>query len=171
MGISQLGGSWLRKAAVRTALVCTAAVTAVTASGTEAMALAGGSTAARFTLAQADWYPGASVSASYYTRLTFQSDGNLVLYALSDTQDWPLWASGTNGMGVTRVVWSQSGYVRLLNSSGGTVCTLGALSPAPGGTARVQNDGNFVFYDTDGDPTWASSTAGFATGNRNYCNT
>ncbi|BFV61196.1 hypothetical protein KCMC57_up63000 [Kitasatospora sp. CMC57] len=171
MGISQLDGSWLRRAAVRTALVCTAAVTAITASGTEAMALPGGATAASFTLAQPDWYAGASVSASFYTRLTFQSDGNLVLYSVSDTQDSPLWASGTYGMGVTRMVWSQSGYIKLVNSSGGIVCTIGALSPAPGGIARVQNDGNFVFYDTDGDPTWASGTDGHSYGNRNYCNT
>ncbi|MFJ1709464.1 hypothetical protein [Kitasatospora sp. NPDC088346] len=171
MRTSRLRTSRLRKAAVRTALVCTAAVTALATSGTEAMALPGGITAARFTLPQPNWYAGASVSAGNNARLTFQSDGNLVLYAVSDTQDWPLWASGTDGMGVTHVNWSQSGYIKLENSTGGVVCTIGAPSPAPGGSARVQDDGNFVFYDTDGRPTWASGTYNQSVGNRNYCNT
>ncbi|BFV61198.1 hypothetical protein KCMC57_up63020 [Kitasatospora sp. CMC57] len=173
MGISQLSGTWLRKAVVRTAVVCTAAITVITTSGTEAMALPAGNTAANFTLPQPDWHAGDYAGNPDWTAwLTFQSDGNLVLYSRPDQrEDQPLWASGTNGMGVTRIIWSQSGYVKLINSSGGIVCTVGALSPAPGGVARLQSDGNFVFYDTNGSSTWASGTSGLAAGNRNYCNT
>ncbi|HEY3611561.1 MAG TPA: hypothetical protein VGL06_28965 [Pseudonocardiaceae bacterium] len=70
---------------------------------------------------------------------------------------------------MTDLDWSQSGYIKLLNSSGGIVCTVGALSPAPGGVAQVQDDGNFVFYDTSGNPTWATATNGPRQGNLDYC--
>ncbi|BFV61197.1 hypothetical protein KCMC57_up63010 [Kitasatospora sp. CMC57] len=168
MHISQLRGSLLRKAAVRTIVVCTAAVTLITASGSEATALPSGYTAANFTLAQPDWQARYSYGTLSHS-LVLQEDGNFVLYAVNGTRVTPLWASGTDGTGVTRLVWSQSGYVKLINSSGGIVCTIGALSPAPGGVARLQSDGNFVFYDTNGSSTWATGTSGGSVGNRNYC--
>jgi len=127
-----------------------------------------GFTAASFTLQQADWRCN-SIIRSATVKLVFQCDGNLVLYLLSNNT--PLWATGTYGSGVTDLDWSQSGYLKLLNSSGGTVCTVGALSPAPGGIAQVQNDGNFVFYDTSGNPTWYTATYGPRQGNVDYCYT
>ncbi|MDH6129083.1 hypothetical protein [Kitasatospora sp. GP82] len=164
----QVPGPRLRKAGVRAALVGAAALIAVGLSGAEAMAQ--DSTAATFTLAQPDWYANTSVSSSSVT-LELLSDGNLVLHTISDTDGGiRLWASGTGGRGVTHVDWSQSGYAKLLNASNNVVCTLGKLNPAPGGSVRVQDDGNMVFYDTNGNATWSTGTSN-GPGNLNYCYT
>ncbi|MFI9271238.1 hypothetical protein ACIGXM_11075 [Kitasatospora sp. NPDC052896] len=104
--------------------------------------------------------------------MTLQPDGNPVVYKMAlDLPATPLWASGTNGKGVTHLDWSQSGYVKSENASGGIVCTIGALNPAPGGHAEMRNDGNFVFYNSAGQATWASGTYNFKQGNLDYCYT
>ncbi|KJK58401.1 hypothetical protein [Saccharothrix sp. ST-888] len=170
MTASQFTGSRLRKAGVRAAGVCAAALIAVGLSGAEAMALDSGTTAATFTLAQPDWYANTSSSSSNVT-LELWGDGNLVLHTVSDTDGGiPLWASGTSGRGVTHVDWSRAGYAKLLDASNNVVCTLGKLNPAPGGTVRVQDDGNVVFYDTNGNATWSTGTYN-GPGNLNYCYT
>ncbi|MFJ1709816.1 hypothetical protein [Kitasatospora sp. NPDC088346] len=169
MIFSKSGTSTARGRLWRAALVCTAAAGALGLTGTTAMA---DTSVATFTLAQPDWQTGQSAgSNNELTGLYFQADGNLVLYGFDGEVDYPIWASGTNGKGVTRLDWSKSGYVKLLDSSGRIVCTLGALSPAPGGHADVQNDGNFVFYDTDGHATWSTGTYNHRRGNLNYCYT
>ncbi|WP_371502585.1 hypothetical protein OG871_36035 [Kitasatospora sp. NBC_00374] len=66
---------------------------------------------------------------------------------------------------MTHVDGSRSGYAKLLDASNNVVCTLGKLSPAPGGTVRIQDDGNVVFYDTNGNATWDTGTYGFQQGN------
>ncbi|MEV4614119.1 hypothetical protein AB0K43_16215 [Kitasatospora sp. NPDC049258] len=162
MAVNRLSGSPIRRTLTRAALVCTAAAAALGLAGTDAMA---DSAAATFTLGQGDWWAGSSVSSSN-THLDFQSDGNLVLYANSGRV---LWASGTDGRGVTHVDWSASGYVKLQDSNNNTLCTVGKLSPAAGGRAMVQDDGNLVFYRSNGSVAWASDTSGFAQGNTNYC--
>jgi hypothetical protein len=35
----------------------------------------------------------------------------------------------------------------------------------------LQNDGNFVFYNSSGNATWATGTNGGAQGNTDYCYT
>ncbi|MFJ1709817.1 hypothetical protein [Kitasatospora sp. NPDC088346] len=170
MKTSQFPSSRRRKAAVRAAVVCTAALTAVGLSGADAMALDPGTTAATFTLAQPDSYAG-DIASSSGVRLALRNDGNLVLYTVSDTVGEALWASGTGGRGVTHVDWSRSGYAKLLDGSNNVVCTLGKLNPAPGGTVRLQEDGNMVFYDTSGNATWSTGTYGYQHGNLNYCYT
>ncbi|MGC0315055.1 hypothetical protein [Kitasatospora acidiphila] len=165
----------IRRAATKAALVGTAVVAALSLTATEANATVGaGVRVAQFTLSQADW----SVNDVIFTtgggyELTLQSDGNLVLYkTVSGPGQQAIWASGTKGKGVTNVDWSQSGYAKLLNGSGGVVCTLGMLNPAPGGQAVLQNDGNFVFYNTAGNPTWATNTYNNGQmGNLDYCYT
>ncbi|MDH6112369.1 hypothetical protein P3T36_003780 [Kitasatospora sp. MAP12-15] len=145
-----------RKRVTRAALVVTAIGSALALAAGPALA---DSTAAGFNLSQPDWYAGASTYSSS-VNLQFQSDGNLVLYV---NGGGPIWASGSEGRGVTHVDWSQSGYVKLLNSGNGVVCELGQGNPAPGGWASVQDDGNFVFYNSSGRATWASNTQ-FETG-------
>ena len=112
-------------------------------------------TCATFTLAQADWNaldePYAASSSVY---LQFQDDGNLVLYRLSD--NYVLWASGTEDRGVTDLDWSQSrGGIILKYSNGSVACYIG--SGASNGWAAVQNDGNFVFYAPGKVAKWAMS--------------
>ncbi|MGE7435364.1 MULTISPECIES: hypothetical protein [Kitasatospora] len=128
---------------------------------------------ATFTLAQPDWQAGGSGAGSnnLLTGLYLLADGNLVLYGYDGEDQYPLWASGTSGKGVTTLDWSKSGYVKLMNSSGHIVCTMGALNPAPGGHAEIRDDGNFVFYDVNGNATWSTGTAGHHRGNMNYCYT
>ncbi|WP_159401261.1 hypothetical protein [Streptomyces sp. NRRL B-24484] len=163
-------GLCLRGAGVRAAVVCTAALAVASASGAEAMALDPGTTVATFTLTQPDSYAG-DIASSSSVRLVLHGNGNLMLYTISDTVSDLLWASGTAGRGVTHVDWSRSGYAKLLDASNNVVCTLGKLNPAPGGTVRIQEDGNVVFYDSRGNATWATDTYGLRQGNLNYCYT
>ncbi|WP_157531919.1 MULTISPECIES: hypothetical protein [unclassified Kitasatospora] len=163
---SKSGRSTARRRIVRAAFVGTAIASAIGLTATTASANA---FIANFTLSQYDWTAGASVGADNgMSQLVFQSDGNLVLYKFTGAESYPVWASGTRGDGVVRVDWSRSGYVKLLNSSGGIVCTLGALNPAPGGHAELRNDGNLVFLNTSGNATWSTGTSQ-GTGNLNYC--
>ncbi|MEV6212349.1 hypothetical protein [Kitasatospora sp. NPDC051914] len=157
-------GRLLRAALVGTAIAGALGLTATTASADASVA--------NFTLAQRDWTPGSHASADNgMSELTFQADGNLVLYKYTGADAYPVWASGTKGKGVVRVDWSKSGYVKLFNASGGIVCTLGALNPAPGGHAKLKDDGNLVFYNTSGKATWSTGTSGSTRGNLNYCYT
>ncbi|MFE6750221.1 hypothetical protein ACFVGM_30520 [Kitasatospora purpeofusca] len=163
MYVQSHAGSAFRRALVRTALVGTAVVAAVGLTATAAMA---GTpvTVGSFVLAQADWAPGTEARNAWYS-LKFQTDGNLVL---RDPAGNLLWASGTYNRGVTDLDFSYQGYIALKNSSGATICTLGAANPAPGGVANLQTDGNFVFRNAGGAATWATGTyGGFVTGN--YC--
>jgi hypothetical protein len=163
---SKSGRSTVRRRILRAAFVGTAIAGAIGLTATTASASA---FVASFTLAEPDWTAGDSVSADNgMSQLVFQSDGNLVLYKFTGAESYPVWASGTRGDGVVRVAWSRSGYVKLLNSSGGIVCTLGALNPAPGGHARLQDSGNLVFLNTSGSVTWSTGTSQ-GTGNLNYC--
>ncbi|GAA1182632.1 hypothetical protein F4556_001530 [Kitasatospora gansuensis] len=163
---SKSGRSTARRRLLRTAIVGTAIAGAIGLTATTASATA---YVASFTLAQADWTAGDSVGADNgMSQLVLQSDGNLVLYKFTGADSYPVWASGTRGDGVVRVDWSRSGYVKLLNSSGGIVCTMGALNPAPGGHAELRNDGNLVFLNSSGNATWSTGTSS-GTGNLNYC--
>ncbi|MEU9079605.1 hypothetical protein [Kitasatospora sp. NPDC048538] len=163
MKLSTFKGSSIRRTASRAALVVGAAATALGLTATAAVA---DTTAANFTLSQPNWRCGES-RISGNTRLTFQCDGNLVLYYGGQA----LWASGTywGNYIPTQVDWSQSGYIILIDDFGHHLCTIGATNSAPGGRARIQDDGNFVFYKTNGGAAWASNTYGAGQGNVDYC--
>ncbi|MFE4513906.1 hypothetical protein ACFRMQ_06860 [Kitasatospora sp. NPDC056783] len=168
MHVQSRRGGVLRRALIKAAVIGTAVTAALSLTATEAGATGDLTdvSAASFTLNQTDWFPGYGSTDNGYT-LSFQYDGNLVLYNGSGT---PLWASGTNNRGVTRLVWSYLGYVALKDGNGNNVCTLGSLNRAPNGDARLQDDGNFVFYKANGGPaSWATNTNGGQQGNRNYC--
>ncbi|MDH6139710.1 MULTISPECIES: hypothetical protein [Kitasatospora] len=167
---SSIGG-----AVTKAALVGTAVVAALSLTATEANATVGaGIRSATFTLSQADWYPGTNgYTENFPYAIALQADGNFVLTKWdSNGAPHTIWASGTNGKGVTHIDWSQSGYAKLEDSNNNIVCTLGALNPAPGGQAVMQNDGNFVFYNSAGNPTWATNTYNNGQmGNLDYCYT
>ena len=137
---------------------------------------------AYFTYSQPNWLaggPGPHTWNSSSIILNFQSDGNLVIYARNSngTEGKALWASGTayyqltpGTNPVTQLDWSSQGYISLQDANGNVVCNIGAMGPnyAPGGTAVLQDDGNFVFYDTNHVATWAT-WGGFYDWGTTYC--
>ncbi|MDH6129084.1 hypothetical protein [Kitasatospora sp. GP82] len=166
MIFSRSAGSKARRRLGHVVLVCAAAAGAIGSTATTATA---DTPIATFTLNQPDWWLGQTAASGSVRQLSFLNDGNLVLYGFDGETDYPLWASGTSGKGVTHLDWSQSGYVKLLDSSGNIVCTMGALNPAPGGHAELQDTGDLVFYDVNGNVTW--STDSHSHRNLNYCYT
>jgi hypothetical protein len=58
------------------------------------------------------------------TRLTLQSDGNLVLYTSSNAA---LWSSGTNGINVTRLVMQNDGNLVLYTNTNAAVWSTGTV--------------------------------------------
>jgi hypothetical protein len=71
------------------------------------------------------------------TKLSMQSDGNLVLYTASNSA---VWDSGTNGTGVTRFVMQGDGNAVLQSSSGTAVWSTGTANGD--GTGGGSGDGN-----------------------------
>ncbi len=102
---------------------------------------------------------GAITSANGYHRLTYQSDGNLVLYKDFPGQPpRPLSASDTDGTPVGRCVLQSDGNLVVYDASATPVWASGT-DGHPGSRAVVQDDGNLVVYDADGaSPLWASGT-------------
>ncbi|MBC3839434.1 hypothetical protein GXW82_02105 [Streptacidiphilus sp. 4-A2] len=103
------------------------------------------------------WYPNTQASAGTTTNgatLRFQDDGNLVLYQLNTGN--VIWASNTRGTGANQMYFPQGGPI-LLKDNGRLIASVG-----PYGTnsvdAVVQADQNFVFYNADGNATWAIRT-------------
>jgi hypothetical protein len=98
-------------------------------------------------------------SANGRFRLTYQYDGNLVLY---DGRT-PLWASGTNGQPVGACVMQGDGNLviygpkDIFNPNGKPIWDSGTWQ-SPGSTLVVQDDGNVVIYRPDGTPVWATNT-------------
>ncbi|MFE2283732.1 hypothetical protein ACFXDJ_06105 [Streptomyces sp. NPDC059443] len=102
--------------------------------------------------------------------IKFQSDGNLVAYRGRDNA--VMWASGTYNDGVVTLVWSAStGGIKLMRANGVNACTIRGNNGASGGWAQVQDDGNFVFYKSNGVADWAMwSNPSWPGGDwRNYC--
>jgi hypothetical protein len=110
--------------------------------------------AATFTASQPDWGPGTTVYSNSI-HLTFQDDGNLVIYSNSTGQ--ALWASGTWGTGVDRLDWSAGDQAidLYVGNNAWPLCKIAGYSGSY--RAMVQDDGNFVFYDRNGNATWATS--------------
>lgn len=70
-------------------------------------------------------------------RLIMQSDGNLVLYRVSD--GYPIWASDTNGLGVARAFLQYDGNL-VLQKSDGTPVRASATDAHPGDSLNVFGD-------------------------------
>lgn len=91
-----------------------------------------------------------------FAQLTFQGDGNLVLYCLRPRGWVPRWASGTWGQTVTTCVMQTDGNVVLYNDSVPVWST--DTWTFPGAHLAVQDDENVVVYQGV-TPVWASHTS------------
>ena len=97
--------------------------------------------------------PGDSLfSALGSFRLTMQQDGNLVLYAIDDTKlPWDLWpvlAHSPEAMRLyTKPIWSTGTHVPKAGAGPGSFCVM-------------QDDGNFIVSDQDGNRCFETGTKG-----------
>jgi pimeloyl-ACP methyl ester carboxylesterase len=82
--------------------------------------------------------------------LSYQGDGNLVLYRMSDGQ--PLWATNTFTPGVVEM--QNDGNLVIYSSGGGAIWWTGTVG-YPGARLAVQSDSNLVIYDYYGFPIWS----------------
>jgi pimeloyl-ACP methyl ester carboxylesterase len=99
--------------------------------------------------------PGQSITSSDGRfKLSYQGDGNLVLYKIGVG---PLWATGTTSAGKTRM--QTDGNLVVYNAAG-TPVWASQTAGNSGAYLRVQNDGNLVIYRSNGTPIWASGTRG-----------
>ena len=88
--------------------------------------------------------------------LVFQADGNLVLYKKNGA---PIWASGSQGKGGTRVDFQTDGNLVIYNGSNKAVWSTGTHNK--GVTSLVaQTDGNLVIYDGGRKSKWDTNTNG-----------
>jgi hypothetical protein len=96
--------------------------------------------------------PGGEIySDSGRYRLTYQTNGNLVLY---DTRPASvLWDTKTTGQTAGQAVLQGDGNFVIYNGSGTPVWSSGTINN-PGARLYVQDDGNLVIYATDGRPIW-----------------
>ena len=104
-----------------------------------------------------------SSNGLYQARM--QSDGNLVVYKGNDA----IWASNTVGKGNAPYTMSLQGldnhmvvYDKDLKFVWGTGAYFDKMNNnvVDGGYAIMQDDGNFVVYNGNGDPLWNSGTTG-----------
>lgn len=87
--------------------------------------------------------------------LSFQTDGNLVLY-MGGTA---LWATGTNGKSGDRVIMQEDGNLVMYKSTGQMVWESDTSSDSNHyANLSVQNDGNLVLYKSSGGVAWTSNT-------------
>ena len=84
-------------------------------------------------------------------RLTYQADGNLVLY--DDVNQVPLWGTNTRGRSAGQALLQTDGNFVVSGSSGEVHWTSGTAGN-PRAYLAVQNDGNLVIYRADGRPVW-----------------
>lgn len=104
-----------------------------------------------------DLLPGYSlVSSNGAYELSYQGDGNLVLYRRNGMV--PLWWSGTQGMSPSRLSMQGDGNLILHHQSGLTV--ISNTPGSPGAYLIMQNDGNAVIYRPSGAAVWSTGTAG-----------
>jgi len=89
-----------------------------------------------------------------------QRDGNLVLY---NSVDAPLWASGTDGSGAAYACMQRNGefVIETDDLPPRRVWASNSLNHCQGPyKVAMQDDGNFVQYDTNGTPVWCTRTDG-----------
>lgn len=91
----------------------------------------------------------------------FQTDGNFVLY----DNGRPIWASGTNGRGATRLTLQNDGNIVIYNARTQPLWssnTWGIYNSTNQNTLVMQNDGNLVLYQGGvnflGRAIWATGT-------------
>ena len=89
-------------------------------------------------------------------RLSYQSDGNLVLYESVD--DSAQWNSGTGGTSAGQVTMQSDGNVVMYDAPGTARWSTGTAGNA-NATLVVQNDGNLVVYASSGQTVWNRNDA------------
>jgi predicted alpha/beta hydrolase family esterase len=102
-------------------------------------------------------YAGQSITSSdgrFY--LTYQLDGNLVLYRYDAV---PLWHTQTHGTNPGRAIMQRDGNLVVYDGSGTPIWASGTVG-FDGAWLVVQSDGNLVIYTSSGAPVWASGTNG-----------
>jgi pimeloyl-ACP methyl ester carboxylesterase len=90
------------------------------------------------------------VSGNGQFELSYQGDGNLVLYRLSD--GYPLWATYTSDPGVVQM--QHDGNLVIYGQHGHAIWSTGTAG-YPGAWFAVQSDSNLVVYDYYGFPLWS----------------
>jgi hypothetical protein len=103
-------------------------------------------------LSAGDRVTSATVRGRYYY-LSYQGDGNLVLY---QNNGEVLWASHTAGTTAGEVVMQQDGNLVVYNRGGRAVWASGTASH-PGSHLEVQVDGNVVIYNPQHHPQWSTN--------------
>lgn len=110
-------------------------------------------------------------------RFTFQTDGNIVLQHVNDSNlarkwesgqplnpgtdmSWtPIWATGTNGTGTNLLYMQSDGNLVAFNKDVGGRATFASNTAGnPGAFLRMQDDGNLVIYNTSGVAIWSTRT-------------
>lgn len=89
-------------------------------------------------------------------KLKMQVDGNLVLYRTSD--NFVMWASGTNGQGANQCVMQADGNLVIYNQ-GGQPLWASVTDGNAGAFLKLENDGRFIVYKstTNFTPIWSTS--------------
>jgi hypothetical protein len=96
--------------------------------------------------------PGESFrSSSGRYRLTYQSDGDLVLY--DEQMRTRLWTANTAGTAPGQTLLQTDGNFVVYDSAGVNRWSSGT-SGNPNAYLAVQDDGNLVIYGSDGQPIW-----------------
>lgn len=94
-----------------------------------------------------------SRNGNYY--VTFQNDGNVVLYNRTGSA---LWSTATNGKPTASFTMQTDGNLVAYQSDGVPIWSSGTAGS--GNYVVVQDDGNLVVYRSDGMGIWASRTRG-----------
>lgn len=101
--------------------------------------------------------PGQAITSSNGMYLfVYQTDGNLVLYRISDGT--PLWHSGTWGTAAGTCLLQHDGNLVVYRADGVAAWHSGTWTQ-PGNALVVQNNGNVVLSTTNGVPAWTTNTA------------
>jgi hypothetical protein len=96
--------------------------------------------------------PGGAVSsASGRYRLTYQTDGNLVLYDM--VAGTALWLTGTGGSSPGQAILQTDGNFVVYDGAG-TPLWQSHTGGNPGGSMILQEDGNLVIYGSNGQAVW-----------------
>jgi hypothetical protein len=101
---------------------------------------------------------GATLLSNEIAKLTFESNGNLVLYTMNGANLKPAWSSNTAGRGGARVVFQGSDGNLVIYTNDNK--PIWASNTAGQSVTRLtlQRDGNLVIYDGANRPKWASNT-------------
>jgi len=106
-----------------------------------------------------EWLPNTTVLKSNdgRYRLSYQSDGNLVIYKKIGNSVKPVWASNTDGK-TPRILAFQSDGNFVLYGYNPKVVWASNSNGKGGKFIQLQDDGNLVIYTGDNKPIWASNT-------------